>query len=208
MITTAEPLNRLILELQSTDAYVQAQATYALGMLGEDGVQCLLELLKHPRHGVRMRASWALRIVGLPAIDTMLRALASGEMPLQQRAEAVRVLGAAGADRAVTPLIQCLTDDYIPLAHRAAVALGQIGNTRALYPLLTALRHPAPDLRYAVCDALGRLGCIEAIPALRECSTDMARTSWGRSVSVAARRACDTLEQQPPVQPVQTVHSG
>jgi len=146
---------------------------------------------------VRMRAAWALGVIGQPALPALLE-LAEGDDPVV-RIEAIRILGVIGEGRSLNALFHALTDPDPRVAQRAAIALGRIGDTRAFHPLLIALHHPAPDVRFAACNALAHMNVAEAIPALRQrAEEDPARTSWGASVADAARRAIQEIEASNP----------
>jgi HEAT repeat protein len=183
---------QLVSDLQGDDDFTRARAAFALGMLGEQAIEPLIDLLGHAQHSVRMRASWALGIIGMPALDRLLE-LAEGPAT-QLRIEAIRVLGVIGEGRAVNPLIHALTDPDPRMAQRAAVALGKIGDPQAFHPLLTALHHPSPDVRYAVCGALANLRVSSAIEELERIAVhDPGVTSWGAPVGPAARMAVQAL---------------
>jgi HEAT repeat protein len=187
-----ESIKRLLSELQSADEFARAQASFALGMLGEPAVASLIELLRHEDRDVRMRAAWALGVIGQPALPALL-ALAEGE-DAKLRVEAIRVLGVIGEGRALNQLFHALTDPSPSVAQRAAVALGRIGDPRAYHPLLTAIHHPSPDVRYAVCNALAHLHVPDAVAALEQLAgEDESLTSWGASVADAARRASQEI---------------
>jgi HEAT repeat protein len=193
METQSESIAPLIADLHSPDEFVRAQASFALGMLGEPAVLPLVELLKHAQRSVRMRAAWALGVIGQPAVPALL-ALAEDPNP-RYRIEAIRILGVIGEGRTLGSLINALTDSDARIAQRAALALGRIGDPRAFHALQTALRHPSPDVRYAACGALAMLHIGEVLPALRQLiGEERALTSWGASVADAARRAVAEIE--------------
>jgi HEAT repeat protein len=160
-------------------------------------VDALVKLLAHSDHDVRLRAAWALGVLGQPALRSLLD-LAEGDDPAL-RVEAIRVLGVIGEGRALNQLFHALTDSDPRIAQRAAVALGKIGDPRAFHPLLTALHHPAPDVRYAVCNALAHLHVPDSIGPLEDLAReDTSATSWGASVADAARRAAQGIASARP----------
>ena len=193
MEETPESIRRLLDELQSSDEFDRAQASFALGMLGEPAVQPLIALLRSGERDVRMRAALALGVIGQAALPALID-LADGQ-DAQLRVEAIRVLGVIGEARALNQLFQALTDPSPSVAQRAAIALGRIGDPRAFHPLLTATRHPSADVRYAVCNALALLHAEEAVPMLEQLAReDTTRTSWGASVAEVARRAAQEID--------------
>lgn len=187
-----EAITRLVDELQSADEFGRAQASFALGMLGEPAVAPLIAILRRPERDARVRAAWALGVIGAPALPA-LTALAEGSDP-QLRVEAIRILGVIGEGRALNQLFQALTDPAPSVAQRAAIALGRIGDPRAYHPLLTATHHPSPDVRYAACSALAYLHAVDALDVLRGIAAeDHDLTSWGASVAEAARLASQEI---------------
>lgn len=192
MEQTPESIKRLLAELQSSDEFARAQASFALGMLGEPAVEPLVGLLRHEDRDVRMRAAWALGVIGQPALPALLD-LAEGH-DSKLRVEAIRVLGVIGEGRSLNPLFHALTDSSPSIAQRAAIALGRIGDPRAFHPLLTAIHHPSPDVRYAACNALSHLHVPDAIQPLEDLAReDTGLTSWGASVADAALRAAQEI---------------
>lgn len=190
---TPDPIGALIGDLCGGDDALRTQASFALGVLGEPAVEPLTMLLASPSSEVRKRAAWVLGVIGAPALPALL---AMAEGPDQHlRIEAIRVLGVVGEARALNQLFVGLTDPDPRVAARAARAIGKIGDPRAYHPLLTALRHPSPDVRYEACRALVDLHVPEAIPVLRAMAeSESTRTSWGAAVADGARRAADELE--------------
>jgi HEAT repeat protein len=192
MDQTPESIKRLLSDLQGTDEFARAQASFALGMLGEPAVHPLLELLGHQDREVRMRAAWALGVIGEPALPALLELAEGGDEQL--RVEAIRILGVIGEGRSLNQLFQALTDPSPSVAQRAAIALGRIGDPRAFHPLLTAMRHPSPDVRYAACNALAHLQVQDAVLALQDLAhSDTSVTSWGAPVADVARRAAQEI---------------
>ncbi len=189
---TPDAIVALIDDLCGEDEALRTQASFALGVLGEPAVEPLTRLLASPTSEIRKRAAWVLGVIGAPALPALLR-LAEG--PDQRlRIEAIRALGVVGEARALNQLFVGLTDPDPQVAARAARAIGKVGDPRAYHPLVTALRHPAPDVRYEACRALVDLRVPDAIPILRAMAADETTlTTWGASVADAAARAADEL---------------
>jgi HEAT repeat protein len=183
----------MISDLCTGDEFQRTQASFALGVLGEPAVEPLTLLLASPEQELRKRAAWVLGVIGAPALPTLLR-LAEGE-DTQLRIEAIRVLGLVGEARTLTQILIGITDADNHVAARSARALGKIGDPRAYHPLIMALHHPAPDVRYEACRALVDLRIPDAIAALcAVAEQDGGQTSWGSAVSEGARRAIAELE--------------
>jgi HEAT repeat protein len=193
MTQTPEFITGLIADLCAGDEFQRTQASFALGVLGEPAVGPLTGLLASPEQELRKRAAWVLGVIGAPALPELLR-MAEGD-DTQLRIEAIRVLGIVGEARALNQILVGLTDGDNHVAARSARALGKIGDPRAYHPLVTALHHPAPDVRYEACRALVDLRVPDSVDALREIAEqDAGQTSWGSAVCDGARRAIAELE--------------
>lgn len=192
MHTTPNIIADLIADLCGSDESLRIQASFALGVLGEPAVAPLTQLLETPSSELRKRAAWVLGVIGAPALPALLALAESPDQTL--RIEALRVLGVVGEARALKQLLVGLTDPDPRVAARAARAIGKLGDPRAYHPLLTALRHPSPDVRYEACRALADLHVLDAVPVLREMVTsDTTITTWGASVAETAGRAAAEL---------------
>ena len=192
MNATPDVIAALITDLCGSDESLRTQASFALGVLGEPAVAPLTLLLESPNSEIRKRVAWVLGVIGAPALPTLL-ALAEGT-DQTLRIEALRVLGVVGEARALNQLLVGLTDTDPRVAARAARALGKIGDPRAYHPLVTALQHPASDVRYEACRALVDLHVLDAVPVLHAmAATDATKTTWGAPVADAAQRAADEL---------------
>jgi HEAT repeat protein len=190
--TPSDAIAGLIADLCGSDESLRTQASFALGVLGEPAVAPLTQLLASPQSEVRKRAAWVLGVIGAPALPALLQIAEGDDQHL--RIEAIRVLGVVGEARALNQLLAGLTDTDEKVAARAARALGKIGDPRAYHPLVTALHHPSPDVRYEACRALVDLRVTDAVEVLRErAAEDDSQTSWGAPVSEAARRAADEI---------------
>jgi HEAT repeat protein len=189
---TPDAITALITDLCSGDDSLRTQSSFALGVLGEPAVEPLTNLLASPTSEIRKRAAWVLGMIGAPALPALLRLAEGSDHHL--RIEAIRVLGIVGEARALNQLFSGLTDSDPRVAARAARAIGKIGDPRAYHPLVTALRHPSPDVRYEACRALVDLRVLDALPVLRMMAeSEDTETTWGSPVSEVARRAADEL---------------
>jgi HEAT repeat protein len=192
MDQTSEAIIALITDLCSEDEFLRTQASFALGVLGEPAVAPLTNLLSDPESTIRKRAAWVLGVIGVPALPALIQMAEGNDETL--RIEAIRVLGVVGEARALNQLFQALADPNPRVAARAARAIGKIGDPRAYHALLTALQHPEPDVRYETCRALVDVHVSDAIAVLHEhAENDLGVTSWGAPVHAAARRAAEEL---------------
>lgn len=182
-------------ELRSPDADTRFAAARRLGRGGEHrrAVSALLEALSEEEDaGVRVVIFDALARRGDEvAIDALAQQLT--EWGRDDRAAALRTMGAIGGERAVRLLVEWLGaadvgDDAvealgrtgapavphlvraltIPIASaRAAIVLGRIGDTRATHPLVSHLRTALPAARIEMLRALGAIGDERASTAIQ-----------------------------------------
>lgn len=143
----------------------------------------------------RRTESRAAQQIARERIATLVIALGDPANPLHQGA--VDDLVAIGP-AAVPALNEALHPNRPWLtAYRAAEALGQIGDGHAAGPLLEALRHPNTNVRWSAVRALAVVGDARALLELRRVAReDRGKTSWGESVSGAARSALSQMQSQ------------
>ena len=140
--------------LNDEDSWVRANAIYSLGDIGgEKAVDVLIECLKNETNPYR--AMLALRKIGAPAIEALIKAQKSKNIKVRERA--TETLGDIGEPIAFEALVQTLRDDDDHMRERAAEALGKIGDIRATKPLLNALRDERKAVRESATRALERI---------------------------------------------------
>jgi len=106
--------------------------------------------------GVEERAAEALREIGEPAVEPLIKAL--GDSDEYVRKKAAEALGKIGDARAVKPLIKALGDSDMGVRENAAWALGEIGDARAVDALSELVVHDKNKyVREAARDALRKL---------------------------------------------------
>lgn len=132
----------LLSALHDKHPAVRQIAAYVLGVLKDPrAVQPLVMKFLDYDEAVRFEASRALREIGAPADDMLLRVIEANDPAIQ--AYAARALGRSANLRAVEPLLNLFylyIDDAMPeVAHEAAYALAEIGTSRAVEPLLRVL---------------------------------------------------------------------
>lgn len=182
-------------DLRSPDAATRLSAAHRLGRRGENrhAVSALLEALSAEEEaGVRGAIFDSLARRGdEAAIDALAQRLT--EWGRDDRAAALRAMGAIGGERAIRLLVEWLGaadvgDDAVdalglagapavphllralavPIASaRAAVVLGRIGDTRATEPLVARLRSALPAARIEMLRALGAIGDERASSAIQ-----------------------------------------
>lgn len=109
-------------------------------------------------------AAHGLLMLGMPALDALLDALATG--PASAQLHAAWALGSIKDPRATAALLQALDlPERTPeLAQACLDSLAELGDRSAVPTLLAKLREPDfTDLRPAVCRALGHIGDPSAV---------------------------------------------
>jgi len=126
--------------------------------IGAPAVEALLNLLRGPlEEAAAHGAAEALVKIGAPAVEALLARLPSGQW---KSMAVIEVLGRAGDERVVAPLIEMLEDKQQgEVYHRAAAeALVKTGGASAVQALILALHDQDELSRRIAADALDRLG--------------------------------------------------
>jgi hypothetical protein len=135
---------------------VREASVRALGALGGEAVEPLIQALGNRDWHIRVGCAIALRIIGDPrGVEPLIRAL-SDENRFVRR-EAAKSLGRIGDRRATEPLISLLGDMDTGVRVRAAAALGKTGDPRAIDPLTRALSDRNGEMQEVAGEALSRL---------------------------------------------------
>ena len=146
------------------DDDAREEAARALGVLGEEGVLALLELLKHDDADVRCWSIWALAQTGSrQVVQPIVGALDHADCDV--RISAAMALGELRAAEAAPALVAQLESQSGLLTRCAADALEKIGE-EAVPVLVKALGHPQSQVRMWAARALGRIGSKEAVEPL------------------------------------------
>ncbi|NLS92757.1 MAG: HEAT repeat domain-containing protein [Planctomycetaceae bacterium] len=164
----AEPEpHRFAVEVPVTD--VGLSAAVALGAIGEDALEPLVDSLRDQRPRVRELAAFALGKMGpdaREAVASLVDRLDDVEAPV--RREATCSLGKIGSDAgdSVAALVQTLTDEDDFVRATAAEALGFIRPTSpvAVEGLIAALHDKEGDVQHEAARTMGELG-EQAAPA-------------------------------------------
>lgn len=161
-----EPRRRAV-EMPVTD--VGLSAAVALGAIGDDALEPLVDSLRDQRPRVRELAAFALGEMGpdaREAVPSLVDRLDDVEKSV--RVEAAWALGTIGSDAgdSIAALVQTLTDEDDFVRAKAAEALGSIRPTSpvAVKGLIAALRDKEGDVQHEAAEALGELG-EQAAPA-------------------------------------------
>ena len=148
----------LIQALKDENPSLRASAALALGVTRDArAVEPLIQALKDEDENVLWNANMALRSIGEPAMEPLIK-----DEDWHVRQATALALGVTGDARAVEPLIQALKDEEFRVRVAAASTLGIIGDTRAVEPLTQALKDNNEDVREAAKEALENLKAKES----------------------------------------------
>ena len=122
-----QKIHQLIAQLGAEDAQVRAQATKALGKIGEPAVEALIAALRHENPSLRASVVWKLSEIGRP-INRIVPALigALGDASENVGVAASMALADIG-EPAVRFLIEALKDEKADIRLHVAYVLGEIG---------------------------------------------------------------------------------
>jgi hypothetical protein len=177
----------LIKALRNSDVTIQWQAAYALGKMGQEGVDHLLDALSHKNREVKLGAIEALGEIKDPRAVPLLIDLLKDES-VEVRWAAAIALGEIGDRRAIQPLVTSLGDAdryarfgaaislenlhwkpendtekaYFLLGKQDWDELGKMGEA-AIKPLNQALRDSHVDVRMKVMELIGHIGSEKGI---------------------------------------------
>lgn len=126
----------------------------------------------------------ALRQVGPPAVDFLIRMLRDPDPTVRHRA--ARDLTIMKDPRAIAPLLERLQDPYEDVRRAAIFAFRLVWDDRVVDPLIALVRDPSPYVREEVVCALGRIGDPRAFEPLIKALRD--RNAWIRGKVVGALR--------------------
>ncbi len=157
---------REVMENKKEEMPVRLAAAVALGQMGnEQGIQFLVEQLKSGDEKVRASAVEALRTIGKPATNLLIKAAQSKD-PMQ-RWGAVAALGETGEPKAVPILLRALRDEDENVRAVAAASLGKLRYEKAAPQLVKALTDKSERVQAHAEWALENIG-EKAIPAILE----------------------------------------
>jgi HEAT repeat protein len=165
-----------LLRQETSNILPSQAAAEALARIGAAAVPELAAALKNPAAVVRVRAAWALGMIGPDAEEAMPALIkALGDRDKQVRQLAAYALGEMGpkAEPAVVPLVGMLRDPAARPRQQAAASLRRIG-TAAVPALVEALKDKRAATREAAAHALSLLGpdAKSAMEALAEATRD------------------------------------
>lgn len=157
---------RLIMALENPDEDVRWKAAITLGEIGDPrGIVPLIGLLSDQDRFVRSRATYALGLIGQPAIPALSEALSDGSVDI--RRGIVAALGKIQDPAAVRILIQTLADPSDAVRQDTITALNAEGEITTKL-LIDTLYDPEPLRQQGAAMVLATAGRKEALEPLKE----------------------------------------
>ena len=143
----------LIQALKDENPSLRYGAAIVLGAIRDArAVEPLFQILKDEDENAVWNANWALKSIGEPAMEPLLK-----DEDWHVRQAAAFALGVTEDARAVEPLTQALKDEEFRVRHAAASALEIVGDARAVEPLTQALKDENSYVREAAKAALEKI---------------------------------------------------
>jgi len=184
----------LIAALRTDDRRAHTLVVDDLVRAGVDAVEPLIAALDDANPNVRAGAARALGKIGdQRALGALIFRLRHEPDP-EVRKPLVWALH-LGGERAVAPLIECLSDADEWVRFGAVVVLAKIGGP-AVVPLVRALYDPNPPVRAGAAEALGRIGDQRAVEPLANLLHDADAETWHQA-AVALGRMGDARAVRP-----------
>ena len=188
-----EPLIALLRD--KDEASIPYSAVDALGRLGDErAVKPLIDILGNTNEFVRGRASYALVLLGNPAVESLIVALQHENKHV--RSYAAGVLGQLDDERAVEPLIDILHDEDQEVRLEAIAALGTLGDKRAIEPLIASFQDSEWEIGSKASYTLSQLGDATIEPlvaALQDENRNVRRHAANTLGDLGDKRAIEPL---------------
>ncbi len=185
----------LIAKLDSSYPLVRHYAVSALKNFNDALViQKLLAILADSEETIDIRHQAALSLGEIGnkiAIPDLLKIYQSPDQPVESKLLAVITLGMLSNPIGFDFAMEFTHSDQPYLIGLALTALGHIKNSKALPTLIDYLKYGNKAQRAIAAEALGNLGDAQAIPPLKQVTSDPIQ-----SVADAARKALNKLESQ------------
>jgi nitrite reductase/ring-hydroxylating ferredoxin subunit len=157
MEDTDNRVQELIKELSNRNEDVRWGAACALSKIGTPSVEPLMKALTDSDSVVRLRAAWALGLIGdRRATGRLIRALSDGDWAVRMRA--AEALGRLGEREALDPLLLALRDEKADVRRHAIGALNRIADPSSADRLGDALNDTDWRVRMGAALALSAIG--------------------------------------------------
>jgi HEAT repeat protein/tRNA A-37 threonylcarbamoyl transferase component Bud32 len=193
---TAKDIKHLLSVIKDDDWWVRSRAADALGKIGGPRVvDAVLELIRDEDEEVRRAAIEILnQTKDERAVEQLIAATKDKDWWVSERA--VDALAEIGSKRAVPALIEMIKSDNVRALPSVARALGKLGDTKVIDPLVQLLDRPEKEIKVEAMAALARLADDRRADALRGYIHAAGAGSSDLTVSQAAMRAIEDIDNR------------
>jgi HEAT repeat protein len=165
LIATSEAAGALVLVLNDLEPGIRSRAAAALGSIGGDAVEPVINYLRTWDTPLDPSIPELLGRLRTPRALPILHAHIGDRDP-EARAAIARALGTIGNREGIPDLLELLRDLSVKVRIAAAQALGMIADRDTVDALLDELGDDDPAMRIAVAEALSRIGGRSAADAV------------------------------------------
>lgn len=149
-------LKNLFIEDTTIEAtWARKRAAWALGDIGENAIESLIEGLRDNEESTRRRASWALVGIGKLAVQALVATLKNQNRFARERAAIT--LGWINDSYATSSLIWRLSDNDSDVRTATAWALGRLGDEKAMEALRSARKDKDIKVRMTIMESINRI---------------------------------------------------
>ena len=191
----ANSIKHLLEAIKDSDWWVRSRAADALGKIGGPRVvDAVLVLVRDPDEDIRRTAIEILNLTkDERAVEYLLQATRDSDWWVSERA--VDALAEMGSHRALPRLVEMLKGPprSVPSAIRA---LAKLGDEKIIDVLLPQLQRPEKEIRVETMAALARLTDDKTADTIRSRIKSVAELSTDQTVSLAANKALEALEER------------
>jgi len=191
----ANSIKHLLEAIKDSDWWVRSRAADALGKIGGPRVvDAVLVLVRDPDEDIRRTAIEILNLTkDERAVEYLLQATRDSDWWVSERA--VDALAEMGSHRALPRLVEMLKGPprSVPSAIRA---LAKLGDEKIIEVLLPQLQRPEKEIRVETMAALARLTDDKTADTIRARIKSVAELSTDQTVSLAANKALEALEER------------
>jgi HEAT repeat protein len=164
MIASEQSIPALIEALRDKDPMVQMLATTVFNRIGgEKSISALRQILKEEEGITRLYALCALCMMKSDQASSVLIEELKSQDGINTSAMAVGIIG---HKKALSDLIECLSDEDVTVRERAVGALQHFTDEQAISALCGSLKDQNSGVRWRAAMALQQIGNEQAIPAL------------------------------------------
>jgi serine/threonine-protein kinase len=193
---TAKDVKYLLNAIKDDDWWVRSRAADALGKIGGSRVvDAVLELIRDDDEDVRRAAIEILnQTKDERAVDQLILATNDKDWWVSERA--VDALAEIGSKKAIPALMQMLTNPNARALPAVARALGKLGDAKSIDPLVALLDRPEKEIKVEAIGALARLADDRRADHVRAYIQAASQASTDMTVSQAALRAMEDIDNR------------